>query len=262
MFRRKPYLFMLMLLCMTFFAGWGNLQTYAKDPYQNYKPKIAIVYTKRPSRPTYRFIQKCGMRAYWLGPRDPKANIDDYLAHFTRADVEQYDGLFIPGGGDVTPSLYGEKKNRMTHGVSYRLDKLQIGIIRKFAAAGKPILGICRGCQVLNVAFGGTLVQHIPNWHTYSRGIKISKLSYDYELYGSSESVYHYHHQCVKKVAKGFVATEWDARDGHIEAIQSKTKPIYGIQWHPENCGQRGRKVGYKFRRICIRYKKYGKKKH
>lgn len=262
MLGKKYCVLFLMLLCIVFITGSGSLLTYAKDPYKDYKPKIAIVYTKRPSEPTFRYIRKCGMRAYWLGPRNPKTSISEFLKNFTEEDVEKYDGLFVPGGGDVTPGLYGQKKNRMTHNVSLRLDKLQIGIIHKFADAGKPILGICRGCQVLNVAFGGTLVQHIPNWHTWSRGIKISRQSYDFGLYGKQETVYHFHHQCVKKVAKGFVATEWDARDGHIEAIQSKTLPIYGIQWHPENCGEKGKKVGRKFRRICIRYKKYGKKKH
>ena len=227
----------------------------AAKNYDNYKPKIGIVYTKKPSAPTYKYIQRCGMRAYWIGPRNSKQNIDDYLRHFTRADVEKYDGLYVPGGGDVTPSLYGQKKRSETHGVSYRLDKLQIGIIKKFAAAGKPIMGICRGIQVINVAFGGTLCQHIPRWHTYNRNIKIKKGSFSYELYGSTETVYHFHHQCVKKVAPGFVATEWDSRDGHIEAIEARNKPIYCVQWHPETSGRKGRKYGYKFRRVCIHYK-------
>ncbi len=250
--KSRKIFFLWVLFALVCAAG---ITAEASDSYKNYKPKIAIVYTSRPSAPTYRFIQKCGMRAYWLGPRSKKANITEYLKHFTRADVEKYDGLYVPGGGDVTPSLYGQKKRRETHGVSYRLDKLQIGIIKKFAAAGKPIMGICRGIQIINVAFGGTLCQHIPGWHTYWRNIRIKKGSFSYDLYGPTENVYHFHHQCVQKVAKGFVATEWDARDGHIEGIESKTLPIYCVQWHPESSGKKGRKYGYKFRRVCIHYK-------
>ena len=246
---------MIAAVFLLFIIGAVSRPANAEINPDTYKPKIAIVYTKKPSAPTYKFIQRNKMRAYWFGPRNPKANIQKWLDSLTRADIEKFDGLFVPGGGDVTPALYGQKKHQQTHNVSLRLDKLQIGVIKKFAAAGKPIMGICRGIQVVNVAFGGTLCQHITGWHTYYRTIRIKKNSFQYSLYGESENVYHFHHQCVKKVAPGFVATAWDSADGHIEAIEHKTKPIVCVQWHPENTGSRGNQYGLKFRKLCIKYK-------
>ena len=171
-----------------------------------------------------------------------------------KADPAKYDGLVIPGGGDVDPKLYGQKKNPHDYGINRKLDILQIKLIRKFAKADKPVIGLCRGAQVINVAFGGTLYQHIKGWHRLSRKVKIAKGSWLYGMFGSSEKTYHYHHQCALKLGKGLVATQWDAKDGHIEAVEHTKHPVIGLQWHPEDMGARGAKVARAFANLCSKY--------
>ena len=171
-----------------------------------------------------------------------------------KVNPAKYDGLVLPGGGDVNPKLYGAKKHSRTYGISATLDKLQIGLVRKFSKAGKPVIGLCRGNQVINVAFGGSLYQHIKGWHKGSRTVKIKKGSWLYGIFGSSEKTSHYHHQCVLRLGKGLVATQWDAKDKRIEAIEHESLPVYGLQWHPEGMGARGTKVAKKFLRVCSKY--------
>ena len=171
----------------------------------------------------------------------------------SKVDPANYDGLIIPGGGDVDPALYGQKRNSHDFGINRKLDKVQIALVLKFAKAGKPVLGVCRGAQVINVAYGGTLYQHIPGWHKGRRVAKVQKGSWLNALFGKTERVYHYHHQCVGILGDGLVATQWDVRDGHVEAIEHETLPVYGVQWHPEGMGARGRAVGRKFIWECVK---------
>ena len=216
----------------------GKKKTSKKDAVV----KVAVVdCNSSTAAGAIRWARRCGMSANQV--------------ESTKVDPAKYDGLIVPGGGDVTPSLYHAKKQRQTHGSSKKRDLLQINVIRKFAKAGKPIIGLCGGEQHINVAFGGTLKQHI-GYHTGFRTVKISKSSFLYGTLGGSEAVYHFHHQCIKKVADGFVVTQRDNSDGEIEAIEHESLPIYGLQWHPESSGSAGLKVGQKFRSICLKYRK------
>ena len=146
-----------------------------------------------------------------------------------------------------------DNTNPNTYGTSLKRDRLQTKLVRKFAKANKPVLGVCRGNQVINVAFGGTLKQHIPGWHRGSRTVKIKNGTWLYKTYGKQESVSHYHHQCVKKLGKGLIATQWDRSSGLIEAIEHTQYPVWGVQWHPDHMGGRGLKVAKKFRRECLK---------
>lgn len=166
--------------------------------------------------------------------------------------TSKFDGLVIPGGPDVNPKLYHAKRNPHTYGVNSKRDRLQIAAIKRFAKAGKPVLGICRGNQVLNVAFGGSLMQHIPGWHSGRRTVLIAKGTWLRKALGRMESVTHAHHQCIQRIAEGFIATQWDVRDGRIEAIEHESLPVYGLQWHPEG-GSAGAKVGKLFRKECLK---------
>jgi len=157
------------------------------------------------------------------------------------SQAEQCGGLLLPGGGDVDPSRYGQEINGSAN-IDGVLDQQEIELIRQFSSAGKPILGICRGLQILNVAFGGDLIQDIETAPTHkweeSTGDKVhtvtvAKNSFLYPLYGEIFSVNSAHHQAVNAVADDFsIAAR--AADGVVEALENREKNIYAVQWHPE----------------------------
>ena len=124
-------------------------------------------------------------------------------------------------------------------------------VVKEQAAKGKPVLGICRGCQVINVAYGGTLNQHIGR-HKGFRTVRNVKGWWMYDMYGKYHSTYHSNHQVVGRLGKNLIATAYDSNSGHIEAIQHETLPVYGIQWHPDmKMGNKGLKTFKEFRKIC-----------
>ena len=128
-------------------------------------------------------------------------------------------GLLLPGGGDI-------------HG---KLDAEEREVIQFFVTQHLPILGICRGLQALNVYFGGTLYDFIPGHQvpqgdmthlTHAAGLMAS-------LVGNFPLVNSNHHQAIRRLGTDFVACQW-AQDGIIEAMQHRTLPVLGVQWHPE----------------------------
>ncbi len=140
-------------------------------------------------------------------------------------------GLLIPGSSiNVNPSYYGEE------GTPQAIDEYAFDrkVIEAFSNRGKPILGVCGGMQALNVYFGGTLKRDIPNHRRVKHDVSFSSGSFLEEVYGkNSLNVNSFHSQAVDQVAPSLkVAAR--ASDGTIEAIQSKTGSVYGIQWHPE----------------------------
>lgn len=145
--------------------------------------------------------------------------------------VEQCAGLYVPGGCDVSPKYYGEEINGTLKHYDF-LDEIDFAYIRAFHNVNKPILGICRGHQVINVCFGGTLYQDIPNHKNVWHDIKLEENSFIKDLYKKDIiNVNSYHHQAVKKIADGFKVVA-KSLDGTIEAMQYKN--IYTVQWHPE----------------------------
>ena len=205
-------------------------------------PRIAVCcLEKRASTDVRRWMKRCGLKVTWVGT----LNID----------LNDYDALILPGGSNITPSVYGAEKAPETYGCNLENDELQVGMARMFIDAGKPILGVCRGQQILNVTFGGTLEQHIPGWHKGFRVANIQEGTFLYDLFGDSEDVYHSHHQCIDVLGEGLYATEWDADDGRIEGIEHESLPVYGIQWHPERMKERGVAVGKLFIEKCLELK-------
>ena len=168
-------------------------------------------------------------------------------------DVSKYDGMVLPGGIDIDPSLYGQEAHPKTQAEDAEGDRYQIGETKKFIDAGLPILGICRGCQIVNVTLGGTLHQHIKGRHHGYRDVDISDGSFLFESYGASVNAWHYHHQCIDVLGDGLFVTETDAADGRIEAIEHESLPIYGVQWHPEVDKMRGTGdlVAQAFKTVC-----------
>ena len=154
---------------------------------------------------------------------------------------DEYDGLLLPGGWDVNPSRYG--KNRIPEEtVDDELDALQFDVLERFLEAGKPVLGICRGHQLLNIAFGGTLVQHLPGAESHMsrpdgsdnvHRVLAAPDSFLVPVYGPCFTVNSSHHQGIEVPGKG-LRTVMQAEDGVIEAIEHESLPVWGVQWHPE----------------------------
>ncbi|MDV7757294.1 gamma-glutamyl-gamma-aminobutyrate hydrolase family protein [Liquorilactobacillus mali] len=166
--------------------------------------------------------------------------------------VAMIDGLMLPGGPDVDPLFYGEEpilEIGMTIGIE---DKFEIALIKEVIRVGKPILGICRGIQVLNVALGGTLYQDLeaqnPNvkiqhaqatlGHFKTHHVKIEENSRLSSLLGDNSLVNSRHHQAIKQVAEGLTVAAISP-DGIVEAVESEnSNQILAVQWHPENLWQ------------------------
>jgi len=168
-------------------------------------------------------------------------------------DVEQLiailDGLILSGGNDINPMLFNEEPHEYLGEVSPSRDSIELELARRMLKTGKPILGICRGMQVLNVAVGGSvyqdlhkqndgpILQHMqkaPNTHS-SHYVQVEKGSLLESIAGSERiQVNSYHHQSVKDVPAAFKVTGV-ASDGIVEAFESNDeKFVLGVQWHPE----------------------------
>ena len=153
--------------------------------------------------------------------------------------VRDSDVLILPGGGDITPAFFGEK-NRGSKNIDTELDILQLQALDFFVKHRRPVLGICKGMQLINVYFGGTIIQHLPtaNTHAYNDGDRIhySKSYPDSiirKLYGEYFYVNSAHHQGIGKTGKNLTITQI-AGDNVIEALEHTYLPIIGVQWHPE----------------------------
>ncbi|MEU6221441.1 gamma-glutamyl-gamma-aminobutyrate hydrolase family protein [Streptomyces sp. NPDC047022] len=177
-----------------------------------------------------RLVQRAGGLASLLPPDEPAR---------AAATVDRLDGLVIAGGPDVDPSRYGAQRSPRTGPPAPERDAWEFALIEAALASGTPLLGICRGMQLLNVALGGTLVQHIDG-HTEGVGVfgRHSVKPVPGTLYASAvpdaTSVPTYHHQAVDRLGEGLVASA-HADDGTVEAIELPSADwVLGVQWHPE----------------------------
>lgn len=160
-----------------------------------------------------------------------------------------YDGLLIPGGPDIDPRLFGQEPIKEIGMTYIAKDLFELALIKETLAAGKPILGICHGLQIINVALGGTVyqdihtqdkdayIQHaqatIGNFLTHTVNIKEGTVLHD--LMGDQQQVNSRHHQAAWKVAPSLKVSA-AAPDGVIEGLESKdSDQIVTVQWHPEN---------------------------
>jgi putative glutamine amidotransferase len=151
------------------------------------------------------------------------------------------DGLLLPGGWDVDPALYGEETVDGVGPVDQELDRTELRLFREARAGGLPVLGICRGQQLINVAMGGSLFQHIDDHQL--RDLGRTHLGHRVEVDpgselgraagGSTIEVNSLHHQAVKTLAPGLRTTA-HGPDGTIEGIESEDGLIVAVQCHPE----------------------------
>ena len=150
------------------------------------------------------------------------------------------DALLLPGGGDLDPALYGQP-NQGSHPPDRGRDQEEMALLEMFIQAGKPVLGICRGMQALNVYFGGTLQQDLPG-HGQKNGKDIihgvdTAPSFLYNRRWTQ--VNSAHHQAVDRLGRGLRAIQW-AEDGTVEGIVHEQLPVLGVQYHPERLGTNG----------------------
>lgn len=201
------------------------------------------------------------------------SRLDDYVASIEQtgavarlletdeppgALLGEIDGLLLTGGADVDPALYGEVRHPSTEDAEPGRDAHEIDLVRRALAADLPVLAICRGAQVLNVAAGGTLVQDIPSAvsselaHTIAEpkdgishsiavepGSRLAELLCDADA-ACSCRVNSRHHQSVSRLGEGLVISA-RAADGVVEAIEMPdARFCIGVQWHPENFWRSG----------------------
>ncbi|MFG3119293.1 gamma-glutamyl-gamma-aminobutyrate hydrolase family protein [Streptomyces sp. NPDC048197] len=178
-----------------------------------------------------RLVQRSGGLAALLPPGDPAT---------AAAAVARLDGLVIAGGADVQPARYGAEPDPRTGPPSLDRDAWELALIGAALTAGVPLLGICRGMQLLNVALGGTLVQHLDG-HAGPPGVfekhEIRPVAGTLLARALPEpvSVPTYHHQAVDRLGSGLLVSA-HAADGTVEALELPDGPGFAlaVQWHPE----------------------------
>ncbi|MBB6416460.1 putative glutamine amidotransferase [Streptomyces sp. AK010] len=177
-----------------------------------------------------RLVQRTGGLAAMLPPDDTR---------YAAQAVARLDGLVIAGGPDVEPVRYGAEREPRTGPPAPERDAWELALIEAALAARVPLLGICRGMQLLNVALGGTLVQHIDG-HAEAvgvfggHGVKPVPGSLYAGVVPEETFVPTYHHQAVDRLGEGLVPSAY-AADGTVEAVELPSADwVLGVQWHPE----------------------------
>jgi putative glutamine amidotransferase len=150
--------------------------------------------------------------------------------------LEGLGGLVLTGGGDVDPSLYEEEPHALTKNISRERDNLERELIEEAGRKDLPILAICRGLQILNVARGGTLHQHIDGHKETEHTVRPEPGSQIALLVGPEDyTVNSRHHQAANRLGRGLVVTA-QAADGIIETLEDPdSRFVVAVQWHPEN---------------------------
>lgn len=183
-------------------------------------------------------VTLAGGIATLLPPQPVDADIADRV-------LDGLDGLVITGGRDVDPATYGQAPHPSTDQPARERDAWEVALVERALERGLPLLGICRGAQVLNVALGGTLHQHLPdvighNWHQAGNAVFNTSAIQTVPgtrlaaLIGESTDAQCYHHQAIAELGKGLIATAWDP-DGVVEAVEIPGEQfVLAVQWHPE----------------------------
>lgn len=160
--------------------------------------------------------------------------------------VRRLDGLVLAGGPDVDPARYGARRHPETGPPQPRRDRFELALIRAVLDAGLPFLAVCRGMQLLNVALGGTLVQHLPETvgheeHRPAPGrigrhqVRIAAEGLLGAMLGDQADVLTYHHQAIDRLGTGLVPVAW-TDDRVVEAMEVQGHRFgLGVQWHPED---------------------------
>jgi gamma-glutamyl-gamma-aminobutyrate hydrolase PuuD len=182
-----------------------------------------------------RAVEAAGGRALLVPPSND--GVDETL--------DAVDGLVFSGGSDLDPELYGQEAHEETTGVMPDRDRAELTLLERALKRDMPVLAICRGSQVLNVALGGDLVQHLPEVvgdekHKHTPGVfadhdvDLRPGSRVQRILGDRAPVKSHHHQGFGKLGEGLAEAAW-AEDGTVEALEDPSRRFaLGVLWHPE----------------------------
>jgi putative glutamine amidotransferase len=187
-------------------------------------------------------VQGAGGLAYMIPPDAATAEEPD-------AALDVLDALVLAGGADVDPASYGAEPHRCTVGTRPERDAAEIPLARRAIERDMPLLGICRGMQLMNVALGGTLIQHLPDdlghgdhrrhlgsFDDADHDVRLAPGSLAARACGEQlHATKSHHHQAVDRLGEGLVASGWSVLDDLVEAIElPAARWVLGVQWHPE----------------------------
>lgn len=196
--------------------------------------------------------------AQWVMSRDVlvlmvPSILKDGPIHRSNVRLQDYakclDGLVLQGGADVSPEAYGESPIKEEWAGDRVRDAYEMELLHEFVEADKPVLGICRGMQLINVAFGGSLYQDIPSqfadpgshqaeaYDRHSHGVCFTERGRFAHWFGPTRGgkVISIHHQCVRSLGRDMVVEATSEEDGMVEAIRHTGHDfLVGVQWHPE----------------------------
>ncbi|MGH2780628.1 MAG: gamma-glutamyl-gamma-aminobutyrate hydrolase family protein [Thermoleophilaceae bacterium] len=194
-------------------------------------------------------VQAAGGMALLLPPDDAVSERPDEM-------LDLVDGLMLAGGSDLDPASYGARPHPETYGSWPERDRFELALAHRALERDTPVLGICRGMQLLNVACGGTLHQHLPDRlghedHRHTPGtfsdheVRLDEGTLAARSVGAQTSaVKSHHHQGVDELGEGLAASGWSTAENLVEAIELPGKPYaLGVLWHPEE-EERSRVVG------------------
>jgi putative glutamine amidotransferase len=194
-------------------------------------------------------IQRAGGTALLLPPDDAVAQAPDEL-------LDRLDALLLAGGSDVDAAAYGAEPHPRTGPTQPERDRFELGLTHRAIERDMPVLGICRGMEMLNVALGGTLIQHLPDVigderHLHTPGafsdhdVRLEPGSLAARAVGAERtSVKSHHHQAPGELGEGLVASGWSDPDRLVEAIEVPERRFaLGVLWHPEE-DERSRVIG------------------
>ena len=211
-----------------------SLETVTSGPWVEPSAVVPIHYCEA--------VQRAGGRAVLLVPDSADAAEPDGV-------LDLVDGVIVTGAaGDVDPSRYGSQPHPETHPVAPVRDDFELALVRAAAARDVPLLGVCRGMEVVNVAHGGSLEQHLPDVVGHTRHaqepgrfgrheVRLQPGSLAARAVGAERTeVRGFHHQGVADVGEGLQATAWSAlEDGIVEAVERPDRAfLLGVLWHPE----------------------------
>ncbi|MDZ4266213.1 MAG: gamma-glutamyl-gamma-aminobutyrate hydrolase family protein [Mycobacterium sp.] len=209
------------------------------------RPLVAVAGRRAAQVPILRFSATLAAEAIceavWAAGGEPvivHGPAADPLAELS-ARLTSFDAVLLPGGADMEPSRYGaEAVPETTDTVAFQ-DEFELGITRAVVELDLPLLAICRGMQVLNVALGGSLLQHVPETNTLHHNavhrVDVKEGSRLHAIVGAANiDVSSYHHQAIDRLAADLVVTAV-AADGLVEAVEHRRADVVAVQWHPED---------------------------